>query len=83
MTGMHGPTLSLVNFGALETELGGFLTVLGLILVGAAILAAVSGNMRRVAVIIGGVLGAGVVAVLIGIIVNPKRVQAVFGKFFT
>jgi LytS/YehU family sensor histidine kinase len=80
---MYGPTLSLVDFSALTSEVKGFLTVLGLVLIGAAILAAVSGNMRRVAIIIGGVLGAGVVAVLVGIIIDPARVQSVFGQFFT
>jgi hypothetical protein len=78
----HGPTLALINWAAIRGELTGALTVLSLAVVGVVIWAAVSGNIKKVVMIIGGVLGAGVVATLIGLIIDPAQTQSLFAGFF-
>jgi hypothetical protein len=44
--------------------------------------AAVSGNIKKVMLIIGGVFGAGIVATAIGLIINPDQTRALFAGFF-
>jgi hypothetical protein len=74
--------LALINWAAIRGELTGALTVLSLAVVGVVIWAAVSGNIKKVVMIIGGVLGAGVVATLIGLIIDPAQTQSLFAGFF-
>jgi hypothetical protein len=79
----YAPTLTLINWGAVRNELTGALTVLSLAVVGVVIWSAVSGNIKKVVMIIGGVLGAGVVATLLGLIIDPAQTQALFRGFFS
>jgi hypothetical protein len=80
---IHTPTLALINWGAIQGEISGALTVLGLAVIGVVIWAAVSGNIKKVVMIIGGVVGAGIVAALIGLIIDPAQTQKLFSGFFS
>jgi hypothetical protein len=80
---IHTPTVALINWDAIRGEISGALTVLGLAVIGVVIWAAVSGNIKKVVMIIGGVVGAGVVAALIGLIIDPAQTQKLFSGFFS
>jgi hypothetical protein len=79
----YTPTLGLINWGAIRAEFTGALTVLSLAVVGVVIWAAATGNIKKVVMMIGGVLGAGVTAAAIALIIDPAQTKALFAGFFS